>query len=480
MDKSTRTLDDILSQARTERPVMTREESRILLTSAQTELTRDTTPSTKWRWIMIIGVFLTAGVAITTWTSTTVHETPSVQRMKSPARNKMSGNTANSGTSYGIMRNAPDKEEKLLPIMAINASATSTIVMNEQRQQSGFASTKRVDVSGVRIIELPVGILDSLSIRVTGDGRILYNPISEGLDSSIVFQLPKSQLPIVVANDDAPYRSYSSLHQNLRIRMITDSRGEQQARWAYAKSDKQPDYSDVLLFQRLQDTAALSPQEIRELLQKVDSARKAKEPEIARLYDINRLIPLKVSTSDTSYYIFWYDPTAELLDLLSSRTLAQLRLETIASEMALYDKDEEASIRMTDLRQLHTLLDSLITRRIAHGENIQQSSDALPGTSIMEMSRLSDGALSLYSISPNPNKGEFSVRFAVRETRVIDFSVYDIHGNQLQAATSGVRVATEESESVIRLKRDLPPGIYLLVLSSNKGERAVQRLIIDR
>jgi hypothetical protein len=476
MDKKA-TLDEIFAQARGEEPVMTREESNVLLTSVQPTSVHGTTQSSRWKWFVIAGAVLVASIAI--WRSAPVQQSASRHHSITPATSPLNDGIGNNNAANATPPSASDNRQSMKRSSASGDTST-TPVETRQLLRSENEPPKQMDISGIQMLGLSSQILDSLSIRVTRTGFIYYQPISEGLDSAYISRLPKLNQPqLIVPNEEAPYRSFSPLQKHIRIRMITDARGKREVHWVYTKQDRHLDYSDLLQTQHVQDTAALSPEELRTLLARVDSARNARAPDVARIYDINRLIPVRINATDTSYFVFWYEPTAEFLDLLPSHILTQLRLETIASELALYDKDQDSSLRMNDLRQLHTLLDSLITRRIANGETIQLSTEAHPGAPIMEMSRVSDGAISLYSISPNPNHGEFNVRFAVRETRVIDFSVYDINGSQLQAATSGVRVTTEESESVIRLKRDIPPGIYLLVLSTDKGERAVQRLMIE-
>jgi hypothetical protein len=479
MDRERQTLDDILDRARSEAPVMTREESRALLASAPTGNARETASSTKWSWIMMTGAILATAIGIGLWISAPVRYTPSQQQRTAVGQAKVEQQIRESAAIGNVAKSEPStvppKRE------AFQAPAIGSAGKPASPQNVG--SAKPLDVEGVRMIDPPGWLLDSLGIRVMEDGKVYHDPAPFGSrDSVLVFKLPEEDQPLVVSNADAPHITSWSLRKHLRTRMITDEQGKRRMTMVSSEDgvEYRPDYSDLIAAQQMQDTGKLSQEEVRELIRKVDSARNARGILAQeQLFSINRLIPIRVVTGDNSYYIFWYDPTAEFLDLLPSPVLVKLRLEAVASEIDLDEAEQDNRARMNDLHRLHATLDSLIDRRIAGGETIQPA-EANPGSPIMETSRVSDGAISLYSISPNPNHGEFRVHYAVRETRTVGFSVYDINGNRLQVTTSGWREKSYDNEVVVRLKKDLPPGIYLLVLSTDRGERAVQRLVIDR
>ena len=83
------------------------------------------------------------------------------------------------------------------------------------------------------------------------------------------------------------------------------------------------------------------------------------------------------------------------------------------------------------------------------------------------------------SIFPNPAREKTMIRFSLSEPREVVFSIHDLLGKRV--AESGNMTGSTSGEYVHEIDvRDLKAGVYLIVLSTDKGEQSIQRLVIDK
>jgi hypothetical protein len=499
MDKKA-TLDEIFAEARAEKPVMTREESwRVVRSSPPSSSTRKSSP---WRWKIFLGmVAILAGITIWLNWPEQQNELVQSQRMavpsgkstlpvvvteKSAPDQEKSGvatlatiNNSNSGTSHSDHSGAITPKGSVQPSALKNPAITTNTKSDMQK------------MSGIGMIDPPRWLLDSLDIRVTDSGKVYYDPAPLGdNERALVFQLPAVDMPVFIPLAEAPHITPWPGRKNKWCRMISDDRGKNVARKTIYErdGDASHDYSDLLLQPQLQDTAKLSQQQVDELLRKVDSVRSARGiVSYERLFDINRLIPVRINVPNhvqanwypSSYYVFWYDPTPELLSVLPDMTLAQIRDELTAATLALPDTGYIRRWNEQFVTTLQTSVDSLLNLRRRNGKFVPaEDVKPSPGTGFLTIGQTSSGALSIIALAPNPNSGSARLRYLLRERREVEVSLHDIHGRQLQILLQREPQSQGEHESQITAV-DIPPGIYLLVLSTDKGERAVQRLIIE-
>ncbi|MCX7736481.1 MAG: T9SS type A sorting domain-containing protein [Candidatus Kapabacteria bacterium] len=167
--------------------------------------------------------------------------------------------------------------------------------------------------------------------------------------------------------------------------------------------------------------------------------------------DINRLIPIKVPVGNNSKnesslsFILWYEPTNNLINLLPDRIIESLEPEL------------QGLIKTT--------------------KNCESNSFQKEG-SYLEIWRSCNGAIKNMSIHPNPASSRTTLFYYLTEPRELDLSLFNLTGQKIAELRPADILEAGEYEEVLDL-RNYPPGLYLIVLSSNNGEKAVQRLLIE-
>lgn len=102
-----------------------------------------------------------------------------------------------------------------------------------------------------------------------------------------------------------------------------------------------------------------------------------------------------------------------------------------------------------------------------------------PGDRFLDTWRTASGAVLSSSLYPNPVSGsQTTLRFNLSETRKITVAVHDIFGRRVtplqQSTLSG------EQTMSITLPALLENGMYLVVLTTDRNEQVVQRLLLQR
>ncbi len=110
-----------------------------------------------------------------------------------------------------------------------------------------------------------------------------------------------------------------------------------------------------------------------------------------------------------------------------------------------------------------------------------KSSDIVPtvdGSKLQE-NRIESGALRLENIYPNPTMdGGAAVSYTLSGDRLINVDLHDLSGNKVATLVSGVRKSTGTGQIAFTLD-GITPGMYLVTMTTDRGERAVQRLIVQ-
>lgn len=307
-------------------------------------------------------------------------------------------------------------------------------------------SSDGLDVTGVRTLQLPADVLARLGIVAEEDGvwvTMAENqmPMQIGRHGTRIFAKPERlghTLPTgpfaatLVTDDLGAYRSYD-----------------------YEASDVPED-----LARRLEET----PRDTHEwwlLQQQVDSAARAR---FAR--EIGSLVPILVtsiekedpSAKESGWrpdVIIWFRPVPGFLDLLPAEARAgiekELREAKRRSEEAggATERPEAQPRRMTGERPYLDLL------------------------------RASDGAIVATSLAPNPTRDRSTLTIELRDARTVSIAVMDIQGREVRPVARG-RGMSAGKESVMIDVAGLKSGIYLVAVSTDRGEQAVQRIIIPQ
>ena len=97
----------------------------------------------------------------------------------------------------------------------------------------------------------------------------------------------------------------------------------------------------------------------------------------------------------------------------------------------------------------------------------------------LQENRVESGALKLENIYPNPTMdGGATVSYSLSGDRSITIDLHDLAGNKVSTLASGIRRQAGTGQIAFTLE-GVMPGMYLVTMTTDKGERAVQRLIVQ-
>ena len=177
---------------------------------------------------------------------------------------------------------------------------------------------------------------------------------------------------------------------------------------------------------------------------------------------LNRLVPVQIELKSGEYVeeakqnrgaeiLLWYVPTPEFVKALPERYREQLQREL----------DAISSVEAEGLPS------SEVCNRVA-------------GETILGFCRSSSGAIHKSLIWPNPvqEDGGFTLSYVLDADRVVSVTLHDLSGRFLQEISGEQsRTSGKHSESLY-LKR-VQSGTYLVALRTDKGETAVQRIVVE-
>lgn len=179
---------------------------------------------------------------------------------------------------------------------------------------------------------------------------------------------------------------------------------------------------------------------------------------------INLLIPIKTEFKDLiSYrgkliecnvvYVFWYVPSKELI-------------ESLPSEYA------QALIKEFN-----------IVEKISNGEiNIREAKDSQNiNGSYINLNNYQNSIITNAMIYPNPAVSDFNIKFKLNETREVSILIYELTGQLIsQDNYTFFKGTLQQGEHIIPIKiSNLARGVYLISVTTLKGEQIVLRLVID-
>ena len=105
-------------------------------------------------------------------------------------------------------------------------------------------------------------------------------------------------------------------------------------------------------------------------------------------------------------------------------------------------------------------------------------STAAPGG--LQEVRSQQGALNIKSIYPNPTAdGGATLSYDLREERILSVDLVDLTGTRVAGLLVDARKRPGQGQLAFAFG-DVPPGMYLLRVTTDKGETAVQRIVIQK
>jgi hypothetical protein len=89
------------------------------------------------------------------------------------------------------------------------------------------------------------------------------------------------------------------------------------------------------------------------------------------------------------------------------------------------------------------------------------------------------GAIENLRVYPNPTDGPFAVDLMLKEKRNLTITLHDLTGRKIKDLSTGINASAGEFNNRYELTK-IEPGVYLVVVQSEIGERAVQRVIVGK
>jgi hypothetical protein len=329
------------------------------------------------------------------------------------------------------------------------------------------AQMQSIAFTGSKLIELTPEELAAIGVRVTEDGRV---------ESSCQFYVGKTlstdrSIRQVVRGiiTDSTYEEvwYSPINEELKLTYpkfspdhVTDLQGRRRAfRWRGDLNAEHPwTYEFMLQVSRSRDsTYALS---------------------FSNPLTITRLIPIRVRTGDEKHdVILWYFPHPEVLGALPHRVQLQLRDEVESIEAGIPASDTALANYHKWISCTHYQLDSILSANRTTARSDMEN-PAATGSCYLSFCTITSGGINSAPIFPNPAHDALTVGYRLMGRRMVTITLHDINGakvRQLVAPHLNEAGRWEMRGSIVGVK----PGIYLVVISTEKGEQVVQRVIVE-
>lgn len=170
---------------------------------------------------------------------------------------------------------------------------------------------------------------------------------------------------------------------------------------------------------------------------------------------VNKLIPIEVPIKNFKdkngkmendfKFILWYEPTEKLMKYLPEELGNQLR-----SELKLLENNNESCANVP------------IT-----GED-----------KYLGVWQGCNGALENLRVFPNPTNGPIAVDLNLKDVRNLSISLHDISGRKIKTIQNSINANLGSWTSKYNIS-DVKAGLYLLVVQSERGEQAVQRIVVE-
>lgn len=115
-----------------------------------------------------------------------------------------------------------------------------------------------------------------------------------------------------------------------------------------------------------------------------------------------------------------------------------------------------------------------------HGRGSKQIVPTVPeeGRGLQEL-QTGSGALAITSVYPNPTSdGGATIAYTLSDDRRVQVSLHDLTGSKLMDLGVATQRRAGDGQIAFTLE-GVTPGIYLVTVTTDRGERAVQRLIVQ-
>lgn len=320
--------------------------------------------------------------------------------------------------------------------------------------------------------------LDSLGITIGSDGTIYFGHDTLGAREPYACGVARDgfRRHVPIARDLPP----AMVPRTRRPMLITDETGKR----IYGSSgDGAP-------------RAASNSWKVRELMRRVDSmtSNGVVSIEGSRLLDsfalaltagtINTdvLIPVLVDAEAAGGIraIFWYAPSGELLRQLPSTDLVRMNNELVAQSFALGDDvvDASTAAQRAFVDTTGTLIDSILAERMRSGAAVDRNTTPRTGSALLDILRVRNGAIEQFDLVPSAPH-TFTVRLRLAAHRTVTIALFDARGEHIVATAGPWGQGSGEMELRTKIAARIPPGMYRMVISTNRGEQTARRCLLE-
>ncbi|HYF03260.1 MAG TPA: T9SS type A sorting domain-containing protein [Patescibacteria group bacterium] len=268
-------------------------------------------------------------------------------------------------------------------------------------------------------------------------------------------------------------------------RIISDGAGKTRM-WWFDESIVAPELDSNVDFKKYKE-GEISYDEFRKEMSKVEKLAQKKYS------NPNVLIPILVRAKEQfpknptqpfswkENFIFWYDATPEFIAALPERFKSTLVLEGRAMQ-SLAMQAEKAENDLAAIPSPQQVLKEIQRKELKVESQeilIPEREKHLTGETYFDVWRGASGALVSSQIFPNPVTGKrATVKFSLKEDRNVIITLHDIFGRRIAELTRGAFLKSGEHSLEVLLK-GTERGIYLIAIHTDKGEQAVQRLLVE-
>ena len=364
-------------------------------------------------------------------------------------------------------------------------------------------------LSMLPMLELPDVELKQIGIEKHSDGITLYRQRPGSASHSVERDMFRS------ANNDHFHMFGTPPHGvtplPLYPRLVTDDLGRMR-RFYYSYAEIDPKLEDSINMVRQRYNYLSDAGRIREALDSMNNYPRYNEwfrelhGRSRQLIDFNTLVPVYVRSTQSSDageslqqrcrpdVIVWFDATPELLQLLphdwqdrmesakdnnpefSSPVLrTQKKGEQIIKEAE--TPGTEVVEQKADIGAIESVTSSQSKKaKESTRDGMRRNTTVGPGPGEPSI-RINPGAIGRVSLLPNPVDRAGSLMLQLRENRTVGISLHSIEGTRLGMLIGDQFLKTGQHSIALSFE-DVPPGIYLLAVSTDYDELQVHRIIV--
>lgn len=215
------------------------------------------------------------------------------------------------------------------------------------------------------------------------------------------------------------------------------------------------------------------------------------EPDEALVrFATGHLVPILVPTKDRPAetkearrsrredFVFWYEATPEFLATLPDRTRRLVDFMLEHARLVRTQPNSDSAQRLMNQGPAKLIIESDSLLSVGKERPVA----TLPTESMGARFDTVSGAISVRDASYHPQIGNATIRYSLKAPRKVFFSLYSTKGTLIEILGEQTFRSVEYGAGqtyVLHLKKIVPPGEYILAVSTNIGERVLQRVVVE-